>query len=47
MKKYKQAQRVGGSHADPGCMAAGAVGSGLGILIVDCLDDSIPWHMKL
>lgn len=29
------------------CVAAGAVGAGLGILIVDSLDPSIPWEQKL
>ncbi|KAM3141995.1 hypothetical protein pb186bvf_005868 [Paramecium bursaria] len=48
LNKIYDAQRVGGPNSiDPTVLAAGAVGSGLGILIVDCLDENITWQQKL
>ncbi|CAD8056301.1 unnamed protein product [Paramecium sonneborni] len=46
--KIGQAQKGGAPKPiDPSILAAGAIGSGIGILIIDCLDDNISWQKKL
>ncbi|CAD8141524.1 unnamed protein product [Paramecium pentaurelia] len=47
-KKLDKAQKGGTAQpTDPTMLAAGAIGSGIGIFIVDCLDDNISWQKKL